>query len=64
MKYWVDCIVADWPFKRIIPAHFVALVFACASDFKDAFSFLNNILGENLKDVQMMLCSCNQSLCG
>ena len=48
VKYWVDRIVADWPFKRIIPAHFAALVSTSPSYFKVAFAFLNYILGEKL----------------
>ena len=46
VKYWVDHIVVDWPFKRIIPSHFVAHVSAGLSDLKVAFAFLNDLLGE------------------
>lgn len=48
VKNWVDRIVADWPFKRIIPAHFDAPVSASPADFKAAFAFLNDLLGEKL----------------
>lgn len=48
VKNWVDRIVTDWPFKRIIPAHFAAPVSASPADFKAAFAFLNDLLGEKL----------------
>ena len=46
VKYWVDRIVVDWPFKTNIPAHFAAPIFVGPSYFKAAFAFLNDILGE------------------
>eukprot|EP01018_Ginkgo_biloba_P022857 Gb_34813 [translate_table: standard] len=49
VKDWVDRIVADWAFKRIIPAHFAAPVSATRSDFKAAFAFLNDFVSEQPK---------------
>ena len=46
VKYWVDHIAVDWPFKRIIPSHFGAHVSAGPSDLKVAFAFLNDLLGQ------------------
>eukprot|EP00252_Welwitschia_mirabilis_P003172 TRINITY_DN1325_c0_g1_i3.p1 TRINITY_DN1325_c0_g1~~TRINITY_DN1325_c0_g1_i3.p1 ORF type:complete len:145 (-),score=24.53 TRINITY_DN1325_c0_g1_i3:450-884(-) len=46
VKDWVDRIVTDWPFRRIIPAHFAAPVSANRSDFKAAFGFLGDLLDE------------------
>ncbi|KAH9315332.1 hypothetical protein KI387_023959 [Taxus chinensis] len=46
VKDWVDRIVADWPFKKIIPAHFAAPVSASRSDFKTAFAFLDDLVSE------------------
>lgn len=39
-REWVDSIVNDWTFRRIIPAHFSAPISAGPSDFKAAFAFL------------------------
>ena len=36
----------DWPFRRIIPAHFAAPINAGRSDFLAAFAFLDELLGE------------------
>ena len=47
VKYWIDRIVADWPFKSIIPTHFGAPVSAGPLDFKAAFAFLNDLSCEN-----------------
>ncbi|MCO5583422.1 hypothetical protein L7F22_037333 [Adiantum nelumboides] len=44
---WVNSIVRDWRFKRIIPCHFDAPVAAGPSDFKAAFAFLNDFIGED-----------------
>lgn len=41
---WVDSIVSDWRFKRIIPCHFAAPISASPSDFKAAFAFLNEFV--------------------
>lgn len=46
MRDWVDRIAKDWPFRRIIPAHFAAPVNAGRSDFLAAFAFLDELLGE------------------
>ncbi|KMZ75420.1 hypothetical protein ZOSMA_114G00170 [Zostera marina] len=47
VRDWVDSITKDWKFKRIIPAHFAAPINANRSDFKAAFSFLDESLGES-----------------
>ncbi|XP_031740816.1 uncharacterized protein LOC101203804 isoform X1 [Cucumis sativus] len=46
VRDWIDRIVRDWKFKRIIPAHFAAPVNASTSDFLTAFGFLDDLLGE------------------
>ncbi|CAA6667371.1 unnamed protein product [Spirodela intermedia] len=46
VRDWIDRITRDWPFKRIIPAHFAAPVNASRSDFLAAFTFLDELLGE------------------
>ncbi|CAN6477340.1 unnamed protein product [Victoria cruziana] len=46
VRDWIDRIVRDWPFKRIIPAHFAAPVNAGRSDLLAAFGFLDDLLGE------------------
>ncbi|XP_057849355.1 uncharacterized protein LOC131060213 isoform X1 [Cryptomeria japonica] len=46
VKDWVDRIVADWPFKKIIPAHFAAPISASRSDFKTAFAFLDDFVSK------------------
>lgn len=46
VRDWIDRIVKDWPFKRIIPAHFAAPISASRSDFLAAFAFLDELLGE------------------
>lgn len=47
VRDWVDDITKDWKFKRIIPAHFAAPINANRSNFMAAFSFLDELLGEN-----------------
>ncbi|KAM3411730.1 hypothetical protein ACQJBY_003409 [Aegilops geniculata] len=44
VRDWVDRIAADWPFRRIIPAHFAAPINAGRSDFLAAFAFLDEFL--------------------
>uniref|UniRef100_R7W5K2 DUF4336 domain-containing protein n=1 Tax=Aegilops tauschii TaxID=37682 RepID=R7W5K2_AEGTA len=44
VRDWVDRIAADWPFRRIIPAHFAAPINARRSDFPAAFAFLDEFL--------------------
>ncbi|KAK4279420.1 hypothetical protein QN277_011205 [Acacia crassicarpa] len=46
VRDWVYSISRDWRFKRIIPAHFAAPINASSSDFRVAFSFLDELLGE------------------
>uniref|UniRef100_A0ACD5U1U3 Uncharacterized protein n=1 Tax=Avena sativa TaxID=4498 RepID=A0ACD5U1U3_AVESA len=46
VRDWVDRIAADWPFRRIIPAHFQAPINASRSDFLAAFAFLDDFLPE------------------
>lgn len=46
VRDWIDRIVRDWRFKRIIPAHFAAPINASKSDFLGAFAFLDDLLGE------------------
>ncbi|KAJ8640441.1 hypothetical protein MRB53_017135 [Persea americana] len=46
VRDWIDRIIQDWPFKRIIPAHFAAPISASGSDLLAAFSFLDELLGE------------------
>uniref|UniRef100_A0A0E0PPV5 Uncharacterized protein n=1 Tax=Oryza rufipogon TaxID=4529 RepID=A0A0E0PPV5_ORYRU len=46
VRDWVDRIAADWPFRRIIPAHFAAPINANRSDFLAAFAFLDEFLPE------------------
>lgn len=46
MRDWIDRIAADWPFRRIIPAHFAAPVAAGSSDFLAAFAFLDDLLDD------------------
>ncbi|MCL7025587.1 hypothetical protein MKW94_010731 [Papaver nudicaule] len=45
VRDWIDRITRDWPFKRIVPAHFAAPVNASRSDFLAAFGFLDELLG-------------------
>ncbi|XP_078442678.1 lysine-tRNA ligase [Wolffia australiana] len=45
VRDWVDRISQDWPFKRIIPAHFAAPVATSRTEFLAAFSFLDELLG-------------------
>ena len=47
VREWVDSILRDWRFKRIIPAHFAAPINASRSDFRAAFAFLDEFLGES-----------------
>ncbi|KAL2564124.1 hypothetical protein AAZV13_19G024100 [Glycine max] len=47
VREWVDSISRDWRFKRIIPAHFAAPISASRSDFRAAFAFLDEFLGES-----------------
>ncbi|KDO72681.1 hypothetical protein CISIN_1g012903mg [Citrus sinensis] len=46
VRDWIDRIVCDWRFRRIIPAHFAAPINASRSDFLAAFAFLDDLLGE------------------
>ncbi|CAL9129880.1 unnamed protein product [Musa textilis] len=46
VRDWVDRIAKDWPFRRIIPAHFAAPINASRSDFLAAFGFLDEFLGD------------------
>ncbi|KAJ1698310.1 hypothetical protein LUZ63_006822 [Rhynchospora breviuscula] len=46
VRDWIDRIVRDWKFQRVIPAHFAAPINASRSDFLTAFSFLDELLGE------------------
>lgn len=46
VRDWIDGIVRDWRFKRIIPAHFAAPINASRSDFLAAFAFLDDLLAE------------------
>ncbi|XP_061979341.1 uncharacterized protein LOC133699859 [Populus nigra] len=46
IRDWIDSIVRDWKFKRIIPAHFAAPINTGRSEFLAAFSFLDDFLGE------------------
>lgn len=46
VRDWVDSISRDWRFKRIIPAHFAAPINASRSDFRAAFAFLDEFLGD------------------
>ncbi|XP_060188725.1 uncharacterized protein LOC132617683 [Lycium barbarum] len=46
VRDWIDSIVRDWKFKRIIPAHFSAPINASSSDLLAAFAFLDDLLGE------------------
>ncbi|THU48143.1 hypothetical protein C4D60_Mb09t23100 [Musa balbisiana] len=46
VRDWVDRIAKDWPFRRIIPAHFAAPINASRSDFLAAFGFLDELLGD------------------
>ncbi|KAH0436597.1 hypothetical protein IEQ34_026379 [Dendrobium chrysotoxum] len=46
VRNWIDRIAADWPFRRIIPAHFAAPVNAGSSDLLAAFAFLNELLDD------------------
>jgi hypothetical protein len=47
VKLWVNSIVREWRFKRIIPCHFAAPITASASDFKAAFAFLDELVPED-----------------
>ena len=59
VKLWVNSIVSEWRFKRIIPCHFAAPIKASPSDFKAAFAFLDDLTGEDktsaLPDFQFSL---------
>eukprot|EP00249_Psilotum_nudum_P008166 c21085_g1_i1 orf=174-1562(+) len=46
VEEWVDGIVTDWSFRKIIPCHFSAPIAARPSDFKAAFAFVNGIASE------------------
>ncbi|TQD69657.1 hypothetical protein C1H46_044809 [Malus baccata] len=46
VRDWVDGIVRDWRFKRVIPAHFAAPINAGRSDLLAAFAFLDDLLDE------------------
>ncbi|KAJ8530619.1 hypothetical protein K7X08_023500 [Anisodus acutangulus] len=46
VRDWIDSIVQDWKFKRIIPAHFAAPINASSSDLLAAFAFLDDLLGK------------------
>ncbi|XP_021769921.1 uncharacterized protein LOC110734179 [Chenopodium quinoa] len=46
VRDWIDRIARDWKFQRIIPAHFAAPIKASRSEFLAAFSFLDDLLGE------------------
>ncbi|XP_015579008.1 uncharacterized protein LOC8258242 [Ricinus communis] len=46
VRDWIDRIVRDWRFKRIIPAHFAAPITAGRSDLLAAFAFLDDLLGD------------------
>lgn len=46
VKDWIDRIVRDWKFQRIIPAHFAGPIKAGRSEFVAAFAFLDDLLGE------------------
>ncbi|KAG6777640.1 hypothetical protein POTOM_017466 [Populus tomentosa] len=46
IRDWIDSIVRDWKFKRIIPAHFAAPINTGRSEFLAAFAFLDDLLGE------------------
>ena len=46
VRDWIDSIVRDWKFKRIIPAHFAAPINTGRSEFLAAFAFLDDLLGE------------------
>lgn len=48
VRHWIDRIAGDWPFRRIIPAHFAAPVNATSSDFLAAFAFLDELLGKRI----------------
>ncbi|XP_020578668.1 uncharacterized protein LOC110023538 [Phalaenopsis equestris] len=48
VRDWIDRIAADWPFRRIIPAHFAAPVNAGRSDLLAAFAFLDELLDDRL----------------
>lgn len=47
VREWVDAIVRDWKFKRIIPAHFAAPISATGSDLLAAFAFLDELIPED-----------------
>ncbi|KAE9612631.1 hypothetical protein Lal_00005858 [Lupinus albus] len=46
VRDWVDSISGDWKFKRIIPAHFAGPINASGSDFRAAFAFLDEFVGD------------------
>ncbi|KAJ7000881.1 hypothetical protein NC653_011369 [Populus alba x Populus x berolinensis] len=46
IRDWIDSIVRDWKFKRIIPAHFAAPINSGRSEFLAAFAFLDDLLLE------------------
>ncbi|KAK4733700.1 hypothetical protein R3W88_007961 [Solanum pinnatisectum] len=48
VRDWIDSIVRDWKFKRIIPAHFAAPINTSSSDLLAAFGFLDDLLGERV----------------
>lgn len=40
VRRWVDSIVADWNFNRVIPCHFAAPMRTSPAEFKRAFAFV------------------------
>lgn len=46
VRDWIDRMVRDWRFKRIIPAHFAAPIKAGRAELLAAFAFLDDLLGE------------------
>lgn len=46
VRNWIDIIAKDWPFRRIIPAHFAAPINASRSELLAAFAFLDELLGD------------------
>ncbi|KAF9590093.1 hypothetical protein IFM89_030841 [Coptis chinensis] len=46
VRDWINGIITDWAFKRIIPAHFVTPIKASKSELLTAFGFLDDLLDE------------------
>lgn len=46
VRDWIDRIVRDWRFKRIIPAHFAGPIKGGRSELLAAFAFLDDLLEE------------------